>query len=129
MDYGVAHGALSRRFRSASALSCLLAASLLLASSAPSIAQSPGQRNIGFEPQTFAIVKTRLVITPDLEVEQGTLVIHNGLIVAAGADTQIPPDAEIIDGTGLIVYPGFVDAATSALIDPNRIPAPQPGRQ
>src|SRR5207302_3624252 len=58
----------------------------------------------------------------------GTLVIRDGLIVAAGKDLPIPPDAEVIEGAGLTVYPGFIDAGTSALLDPNRNPAPSPGR-
>ena len=85
-------------------------------------------RNAGFESTTFALTKARLVNSPDEEVEQGTLVIRDGLIVASGKDVAIPPDAEIIDGTGLIVYPGFIDAGTSALLDPNRNPAPSAGR-
>ena len=85
-------------------------------------------RNAGFESTTFALTKARLVNSPDEEVEQGTLVIRDGLIVASGKDVAIPPDAVIIDGTGLIVYPGFIDAGTSALLDPNRNPAPSAGR-
>jgi len=129
MFHDVAAGIHSRFFRSPACLTCIVAASVLVASSPLSIAQAPGQRNIGFEPHTFAIVKARLVILPGQEIEQGTLVIRDGLIVGAGTETAIPPDAEIIDGSGLTLYPGFIDAATSAFIDPNRIPAPPPGRQ
>ena len=116
-----------RRFPRFPALLVVTAAWLMFGS-APLSAHTPGQRNVGFEPRAFAIVKARLVISPDEEIEQGTLVIRDGLIVAAGADPQIPPDAEIIDGSGLIVYPGFIDAATSSLLDGNRVPAPTPGR-
>jgi hypothetical protein len=90
-------------------------------------AQQP-QRNAGFEARVFAITNARLVISPDEEIEKGTLVIRDGLIVAAGRDVNIPPEAENIDGAGLVVYPGFIDGATSALIDPNRIPPPAAGR-
>lgn len=86
------------------------------------------QRNSGFESKAFAISKARLVISPEEEIEQGTLVIREGMIIAAGKDVAIPPDAEVIDGSGLIVYPGFIDAATSALLDPNRGTAPSAGR-
>src|SRR5699024_3726148 len=34
----------------------------------------------------------------------------------------------IIDGTGMTVYPGFIDAASSALLEPNKIPQPATGR-
>src|SRR5438045_1587506 len=80
----------------------------------PVFAQVP--RNAGFESKTFALVKARLVISPDEEIEQGTLVIRDGLIVAAGKDLPIPPDAEVIEGSGLTVYPGFIDAGTSVLL-------------
>src|SRR5579872_2624631 len=104
--------------------SCLFAATLL-ASSAPLRAQ---QRNAGFEPNTFAITNARLILSPEQEIEQGTLVIRDGLIVAAGKDVAAPSDAEVVDGTGLTVYPGFIDAGTSALLDPNRGTAPSGGR-
>lgn len=86
------------------------------------------QRNSGFESTTFAIVKAKLVVSPDEEIEQGTLIIRDGLIVAAGKDVLPPADAEIIDGAGLVVYPGFIDAATSALLDPTRGVTPSAGR-
>jgi hypothetical protein len=85
-------------------------------------------RNSGFESKTFAIIKARLALSPEVEIDQGTLVIRDGLIAAAGKDVPIPPDAEVIEGTGLIVYPGFIDAGTSALVDPNRTPVPSAGR-
>src|SRR5436190_16064933 len=94
----------------------VIISSLFLALAQPAWAQ--GQRNAGFESTTFAIVKARLVISPDEEIEQGTLVVRDGLIVAAGKDIATPSDAEVIDGTGLYVYAGFIDAGTSALLDP-----------
>lgn len=42
-------------------------------------------------------------------VEDGTLVVHRGLIVAAGANVAIPADAEVRDSTGMIIMPGIVD--------------------
>src|SRR5262249_43934710 len=98
---------------------------LLLALSSPAGAQ---QRNAGFEPTTFAVTGARLVLSPDEEIESGTLVIRDGLIVAAGKDVAAPADAEVIDGTGVVVYPGIIDAGTSALLDPNRGTAPSGGR-
>jgi imidazolonepropionase-like amidohydrolase len=105
---------------------CLFAIAFHAAFS-PVFAQLP--RNAGFESKTFAIVKTRLVVSPDEQIEQGTLLIRDGLIAAAGKDVPIPPDAEIIEGAGLTVYPGFIDAGTSLLLDPNRNPTPSAGRK
>jgi imidazolonepropionase-like amidohydrolase len=106
---------------------CLLLV-VLLALSAPGHFANAQQRNAGFEPTTFAITNARLVLSPDEEIESGTLVIRDGLIVAAGKDVAAPGDAETIDGTGLLVYPGFIDAGTSSLLDPNRGTVPSGGR-
>ncbi|RIV85027.1 amidohydrolase family protein [Aurantiacibacter zhengii] len=42
-------------------------------------------------------------------VENGTLVIHNGEIVAVGANVAIPAGAEVRDATGMVIMPGIVD--------------------
>jgi len=41
-------------------------------------------------------------------------VVRDGLIEAVGRDIQVPPDAVVVDGTDLIVYPGFIDAFSGA---------------
>ena len=43
----------------------------------------------------------------------GTVVVRDGLIEAAGAGVEAPADAEVIDATGLHVYPGLFNAFTS----------------
>ena len=65
------------------------------------------QRNV---PTTYAITNARIVPAPGQVVEKGTIVIRNGLIAAVGPTVTAPADARVIDGTGLTVYPGFVDA-------------------
>jgi imidazolonepropionase-like amidohydrolase len=53
----------------------------------------------------------------------GTIILRGGLIESAGAETTVPADAEIIDATGLYVYPGFVDGlAHAGLGDTKRSP-------
>ncbi len=42
-------------------------------------------------------------------VENGTLVIHNGEIVAVGANVAIPAGAEVRDASGMVIMPGIVD--------------------
>ena len=46
-------------------------------------------------------------------VQNGTVVIQRGKIVAVGANVQIPSGAEIVDARGKYVMPGVVDAATN----------------
>src|SRR5213595_360633 len=62
---------------------------------------------------TFAIVGTRVVTVSGATIENGTVVIQNGKIAAVGANVSIPAGAEKIDGKGLSVYPGMIDAGTN----------------
>ena len=61
-------------------------------------------------PATYAITGARIVPVSSPVVERGTIVIRDGIITAVGATVAAPADARIIDGSGLTVYPGFIDA-------------------
>ena len=80
------------------------------------VAQRP-ERNV---PSAYAITGARIVTVSGPVIARGTVVIRNGLIAAVGASTAVPADAREIDGTGLTVYPGLIDAYTSL-----GIPAPR----
>ncbi|HJY29591.1 MAG TPA: hypothetical protein VJ306_16290, partial [Pyrinomonadaceae bacterium] len=56
---------------------------------------------------TYAITNARIVTVSGPVIERGTVVVRNGLIAAAGANVNAPPDARLVDGTGLTVYPGL----------------------
>src|SRR5262245_59529482 len=71
---------------------------------------------------TYAITNARIVTVSGPIVERGTVVIRNGLIAAAGANISAPPDARVIDGSGLTVYPGLIDSYTNLAL-----PEPSPG--
>jgi imidazolonepropionase-like amidohydrolase len=43
-------------------------------------------------------------------LENGTLLVDDGRIVALGVDIDIPAEAEVIDAAGKIVMPGLIDA-------------------
>lgn len=75
---------------------------------------------------TYAITNARIVTVSGPTVERGTVVIRNGLIAAAGANVNAPPDARVIDGTGLTVYPGLIDSYTDLAL-PEAAPSPSPG--
>ena len=75
---------------------------------------------------TYAITNARIVTVSGPIVERGTVVIRNGLIAAAGANISAPPDARVIDGTGLTVYPGLIDSYTNLAL-PEAAPSPSPG--
>src|SRR5215213_5217324 len=75
---------------------------------------------------TYAITNARIVTVSGPVIERGTVVVRNGLIAAAGANVSAPPDARVIDGTGLTVYPGLIDSYTNLAL-PEAAPSPSPG--
>src|SRR5271155_4970180 len=70
-------------------------------------------RGEGGEPRYFAITHARVVPVSGPVIEDGTVVVARGLIQAVGTSVTIPAEAWVIEGKGLTVYPGFIDAGTS----------------
>ena len=102
---------LPRRLWVAGALSALLLAT-------PGIAQLSTDRNEGLRdntPRFHALTGARLVIAPGQIIENGTLVIKDGVIVAAGAaaTTLVPAGARSWALNGRTVYAGFIDLASN----------------
>jgi imidazolonepropionase-like amidohydrolase len=63
--------------------------------------------------QSYAITNARIVTVSGATIEKGTVVVRDGLIESAGADAKVPADAQVFDGNGLTVYPGFIDSVTN----------------
>lgn len=74
---------------------------------------SGAQQNVNGKAGTFAIRNARIVTVSGDTIENGTIVISNGKITAVGANVSVPGGAETIDGKGLSVYPGMIDAGTN----------------
>ncbi|HYT22925.1 MAG TPA: amidohydrolase family protein [Candidatus Polarisedimenticolia bacterium] len=66
----------------------------------------------GGEPQYFAIRGAKVVPVSGPPVENATIVVSRGLITAVGKDIAIPPEAWVVEGKGLTVYPGLIDSFT-----------------
>ncbi|MGD0202257.1 MAG: amidohydrolase, partial [Bryobacteraceae bacterium] len=64
-------------------------------------------------PTALAIRDARIVRVSGPVLERGTIVIRDGLIEAVGTDVNIPADAWVIEGKGLTVYPGLIDALST----------------
>jgi len=79
-------------------------AALAVAGAAAAVAQAP---------RPVAIRGARLVTVSGPVIEGGTIVLAGGRIAAVGAQVAVPADAEVIDGTGKVVYPGLIDALTT----------------
>jgi imidazolonepropionase-like amidohydrolase len=59
---------------------------------------------------TWVIQDAKVVTVSGPVLEKGSVVIKDGLIADVGAAVTVPPGAQVIDGTGLSVYPGLFDA-------------------
>ena len=104
--------------RLSAALVALLAATLALA---PHARRASAQQPRGSGIDTYAITGARIVPVAGAEIPRGTVVVRGGLIAAVGANVAAPPDARVIDGAGLTVYPGLIDANSNL-----GVPAPTP---
>jgi N-acetylglucosamine-6-phosphate deacetylase len=71
-------------------------------------------------PQHHAFVHARIVIQPGTVIDNGTLIIRDGIIVSAGRETEVPPDARVWDVSGKTIYPGLIDAFTELPADASR---------
>ncbi|MCO6510249.1 MAG: hypothetical protein J5I65_05595, partial [Aridibacter famidurans] len=90
------------------------AALLFVVLAGPSAAQNgPADQNLTGRPGTFAITGAKIVTVSGAEIPNGTILIRDGKIAAVGANVSIPGGAQKIDGKGLSVYPGMIDAGTN----------------
>ncbi len=100
-----------------------------LPAAAPLLAGPPPE-----PPPFYAIEGVRVEVGDGTVLERATVVIENGTITAVAEDAAIPAHAWVIDGEGLTVYPGLIDAMGS-LPQPRRSPGgpgaggPGPGGQ
>jgi imidazolonepropionase-like amidohydrolase len=62
--------------------------------------------------QSIAIVGAKVFPVSGPPIENGTVIIRKGVIVAVGANVPIPADAQRIDATGKWVTPGLINSST-----------------
>ena len=60
----------------------------------------------------YAIKGAKIYTLAGAPIENGTVIIRDGKIAAVGANVEIPSDAQVIDATGLEIYPGLFDPVT-----------------
>jgi imidazolonepropionase-like amidohydrolase len=63
--------------------------------------------------QTIAITGGTVYPVSGPKIENGTVLIRDGRIVAVGANVAVPADAERVDARGKWVTPGFINSATT----------------
>ena len=65
----------------------------------------------------YAIRDARIVTMAGTPIDRGTVLVRDGLIEEVGPSVNLPADAVVIDGAGLVVYPGFIDMANASAVE------------
>jgi imidazolonepropionase-like amidohydrolase len=94
-------------------LAVLLFLLMVTGASAQQIGNPTTQLAVTFPRGVYAIRNAHIVTVSGAEIDNGTIVIRDGKIEALGANVNVPAGAQTIDASGLWVYPGMIDAATS----------------
>lgn len=63
-------------------------------------------------PRWHVLTGARVVLAPGKVIEKATVVLKDGVIVAAGADVKVPEGARVWKLDGKTVYPGFIDMSS-----------------
>lgn len=69
---------------------------------------------ISLAQKPLAIRGGKIITMSGEPIENGTIVFRDGKIVAVGTDIKIPVEAKVIDATGKVVMPGFVESHSSS---------------
>jgi imidazolonepropionase-like amidohydrolase len=79
----------------------------------------------------YAITNAKIVTAAGPAIEKGTVVMRDGVIEDVGPLVATPSDALVVEGSGLVVYPGLIDMSNSSLVEtPASVPAaPAPPTQ
>lgn len=88
-------------------LGCVFVAAALFGSSATSASLGP----------LYAIRGARIVTLAGSPIDKGTVLLRDGVIDQIGTAVTVPPDAMVIDGAGLTVYPGLIDMGNSTAVE------------
>ena len=80
------------------------------------IAFVPASGQMPVRAPRYAITNARIVTVAGPPIDKGTVVLRDGVIEDVGAAVAAPADALVVDGTGLVVYPGLIDMANSTIV-------------
>ena len=70
-----------------------------------------------------AFTNARIYVSPGQVIDNGTLVVHEGKIIAVGNRVDIPANSIVMDLEGKSVYPSFIDVFSSFGVEqPKRNP-------
>jgi heme exporter protein CcmD len=75
--------------------------------------------------QTVAITGGTVYPVSGPRIENGTVLLRDGKVVAVGANVAVPAGAQRIDATGKTIVPGFINAHGHLNADPSNRPIPE----
>ncbi len=108
---------------------------LALAAALPAVvmaSQTTTVQGLHDNSSTFVALQNATIVTePGKQLTNATLVIRNGRIISIDRNNQAPAGARVIDLSGHMVYPGFIDAysnygVSAAAAGPQRGPRSAP---
>ena len=73
-------------------------------------------------PRVHALVGAIVVTAPGKVIENGVIILRDGMIEAVGADLTLPGEARVWDLAGKTIYPGFIDSYTQLGLPKNLRP-------
>ncbi|MDE2882824.1 MAG: amidohydrolase family protein [Gemmatimonadota bacterium] len=77
---------------------------------APAILGAQVRMTVPPQSEPVALVGATIHTVTSGVIENGTILLENGLITAIGADVDIPAGTRVVDATGKHIYPGLIDA-------------------
>ena len=77
---------------------------------APAILGAQVRMTVPPQSEPVALVGATIHTVTSGVIENGTILLENGLITAIGADVDIPDGTRVVDATGKHIYPGLIDA-------------------
>jgi len=112
-----------RRFIRVSLIACVLTIFAPTAGSA-----DDDQRVTGFVPQALAVTGCHVVTGTGAEAQDATVIVRGDRIEVIAAEADVPVDARVIDAQGMYLYPGFLDAGGTLLLNDDAAIPEEDGR-
>jgi imidazolonepropionase-like amidohydrolase len=100
---------LTKRLRIAD---CGLLMIAVLASSSTAQTAIRGRPQSSAQSAIVVIRNATIIPVTHSRIQNGSIVLRGDRIEAVGLNVAVPSDARVIDGTGLFVYPGMINAGT-----------------
>ena len=72
----------------------------------------------------YAFINAKIIVNADETIENGTMIVQNGIISGVGTKIMVPKGAVIYDLKGKSIYPSLIDAYSSyGMPEPKRNPS------